>query len=148
MRYSLNSGEYTVTGRRTPPEFVQAIVQGLDTLCKFSLIYSRVENDKHERYWDGSDSSSILPLPDAWDKTSKGVAVTIRGTLFGDSIVMKTTTASAVKEFYINNEPVVFLYGRDYPSRAVFLKHITTAQLRIFTMLSTNNYEYFNFSFE
>jgi hypothetical protein len=62
-----------------------------------------------------------------------------------DSIHMRTSVERTVKEFSINQQTVLVIYGADIPSTGVLLHPVSKSDLVLFTILASLPYSYFNY---
>lgn len=145
--YSVNSGSYSFAGRFIDPGFVHAIIFGQDTLATFRINYKNDANvqKKYTRFWDGSDSATITNLPDDWKNNSEIVSVLLSGEISNQPFSMKNADNNIAKEFYVGEQLVLIMYGQRFPKTATLFQPVTDLQLKIFTMLSSLPYDYFNY---
>ncbi len=144
--YSLNSKSYTLDERSIIPGYSNAITLNNDTLATFAINYkaNANEHNNYTRFWDGTDSTTITTLPNEWNNKTEDDNVTITGKIEDSSFLMKTGNERTRKEFYINDKLVMIVYGKLYPSKALLFQSISSKQLKIFTILSSLPYDYFN----
>ena len=62
-----------------------------------------------------------------------------------DSFSMKTSKEKAVKEFYLNDLPILTVYGKYFPANSLLFQQLPAQQLKVFTILSSLPYAYFNY---
>jgi hypothetical protein len=65
VSYTLHSGEYGLMERGVDSSFINVISFGNDTLVTFRITYVNNENEynSYTHLWDGSDSATIIALP-------------------------------------------------------------------------------------
>ena len=146
--YSMESSSYGLLERGTDSTFVNAITIGTDTLATFRISYISAEKERnnYERYWDGSDSSTIAPLPMKWNNTGREDNVEIAGQMGTTSFSMKTAAENNVKEFYIDDHLVMTVLGNGLPAKALLFRLLSLRQIKLFTMLASLPYPYFNYT--
>lgn len=143
--YSISNGDASIDERRTDPTILNSISLGNDTLATFSIRYIADEFRDYTRLWDGTDSSTIIPLPKEWKKKNQEDEVVLSGMMGADSFSMKTSKEKAVKEFYINDLPILTVYGKYLPANALLFQQLSAQRLKVFTILSSLPYAYFNY---
>ncbi len=146
--YSVSSGSYEFVGRGIDSSFVHVITLGTDTLATFHISYISAANERnnYERYWDGSDSSTIAPLPKKWNNTGGEDNVEIAGQMGTNSFSMKTAAENNVKTFYVDDHIVMTVLGKGIPAKALLFQSLSLRQIKMFTMLASLPYPYFNYS--
>ena len=146
--YSVTSGSYTLAERGIDSAAINSITIGNDTLATFHLvnIYKSKELSKYTQFWDGSDSATIVPLPAEWKNTSKEDNVIISGQMGNDFFSMRTVNGMNVKEFYLDDRLAMIMYGKTTPAKALLFQPVSIRQLKMFTMLASLPYQYFNYS--
>ena len=146
--YSVQSGSYRMNERRTDSTFLNAITLGSDTLATFRITYitNAKEHSGYTRFWDGSDSATIITLPREWNNTKEEDNVIIYGKTGDNSFLMKTTKETTAKEFYINDRLVMIVYGKNAPAKALLFQPVSALQLKLFTILCLLPYPYFNYT--
>lgn len=146
--YTLNSKSYTLDERKIIPGYSNAITLNNDTLATFEITYKNnaKERKNYTRLWDGTDSATITVLPQEWNNKKQKDELEITGTLEGAAFSVATANKEAIKKFYINDKPAVTMYGKTYPSAGFLFQPLSLRQLKIFTILSSLPYSYFNYS--
>lgn len=146
--YSLNSKSYSLSERLPIPNFLNVITLAADTLATFKMnsITDAKERKNYTRFWNGTDSSTIAMLPAEWNNMREDDNLTITGKIEGNNFSMKTLNEKTVKEFFVNEEPVMMTYGKTYPVKALLFQPLSERQLKVFTILSSLPYGYFNYS--
>lgn len=144
--YSIRSSPYEVNERMTSAEFVNFIIREADTIARFTIKYmgSADTRNSYTSIWDGIDSSSIVPLKKEWKNDIVEGDVIVQISTGGDSISMKSSDEYTVKEFSINQVPVLIMYGKDVPTKAALLQPLSKADLTLLTMIASLPYGFFN----
>ncbi len=62
-----------------------------------------------------------------------------------DSFSMKTSKENAVKEYYLSGLPALRVYGKYLPANALLFQQLSAQELKVFTILSSLPYAYFNY---
>jgi hypothetical protein len=145
----ISSSERIPVKRFTDNSNVNSIMLNKDTLALFKIIHVSKESfsNQYDQMWDGSDSSTVMPLPARWNNKSAESEVYISGSLMGIHFYMKTKNETRTKEFYLNDQHVFTIHGKYEPSKAEVFKPVSTEQLKVFTILSSIPYSYFNVNF-
>ncbi len=146
---SLNGHTLTTTGsqlsRDTDSTFLNVITLGEETLATFHIRHLEyVAPTQYNKMWNGNDSTTIMALPPEWNNKKNEISVVIKGNVEGNSFEMKTSKDTRIKEFYINDQLVTIMQGKDKPSRALVFHPISSHQLKLFTILSSLPYADFN----
>jgi hypothetical protein len=138
VSYTLHSGEYSLMERGVDSSFINVISCGNDTLVTFGITYVQDENEykSYTHFWDGSDSATIIALPQEWNNVASNDEVKIFGKIEGSPFTMKTGNESTAKEFYIDEKLVMIMYGKNTPEKALLFQPVSTEQLKISTILS------------
>ncbi len=146
--YSLKSGAYILTERRTDSNLSNVIMLGDDTLATFGITYISAANElnSYNRFWDGSDSTTIITLPEEWNNGKADDNVRVSGKLEGTPFFMRTSKQNIAKEFYLNNQLVLIIYGKGAPAKAILFQLLPVRQLKLITIFSSLPYPYFNYS--
>jgi len=146
--YSVNSGEYSLAERGIDSNFMNAITFGNDTLATFRITYTNhsSEQKSYTKFWDGSDSSTIMDLPKDWLNGRMKDDVILNGKIKDLPFTMRSINETAEKQFYINNELAIIIYGETAPVKALQYKSLSEQQLKLFTILSSIPYSYFSYS--
>lgn len=146
--YSLKSGAYSLSERRTDSQYVNIITRGTDTVANFTIHFTRNANNRshYKQLWDGIDSASIIDLPDEWNNKSEEDNIMVRVTAADKVFYMETKEENNVKVFYIQDKPALIMYGKLLPSTARVLQPVSALDLKICTMLASLPYAYFNYS--
>lgn len=146
--YSLERGSYELVGRGTDSTFVNAITLADDTLATFwmSYISAAKERNNYKQYWDGSDSSTIAPLPREWNNIWGEDNVEIAGQMGANTFSMKTSAENNAKEFYLDDHLVMTVLGRVLPAKAFLFQSLSQHQIKMFTILASLPYPYFNYT--
>ncbi len=120
------------------PDFGHVITWQNDTLARFTIKYvSDSVSASASRIWDGSDSSTIMVLPDGWRNKRQGIDVIVNGILDGEPFMMKTYGGARVKEFYFHDKPVAIVFGRNEPAKAFLYQPFPQLTVELFTILSS-----------
>jgi hypothetical protein len=144
--YHLESGEYSFANRRTDSGFINAIKHGDDTIATFKLAYlPKNQRSLYKQLWDGIDSSTIISLPKEWNNNREDYNVLLKGTIREDSFTMQSANERNIKNFFVNGQLALIVYGRKLPAKALLFKQLSQEQLKLFTMLSSLPYGYFNY---
>jgi hypothetical protein len=143
--FSISSSGYRLFGRNTDSSYLNVITVLGDTMATFSISNSKGEEGKnnHTLMWDGIDSSTIMPLPPDWSNSEEETNILIRGKTRDYSFTMKSSGDSRIKEFFINDQLVTIVHGKNEPVRAFIFHPVTTRDLKLFTILSSLPYSYF-----
>lgn len=147
---SLNGKTLTNTGyefsRFTHPAFVNVVTLGKDTLSTFSIkeADAHASPTNHDKMWDGSDSTTVISLPPDWNNKKLETRVTLSGEVEGTPFSMKTSNDARTKEFYINNQLMAIMRGKNEPVSGFVFHPVSTHQLKLFTILSSLPYGDFN----
>jgi hypothetical protein len=146
--HSISSTEYQLDERHITPDSSNIIVLNNDTIASFAIHYSIDANErkKYTRFWDGQDSTTIRMLPKEWNNKAEDRNVTVAGRIEGNSFSMKTSNETAEKDFYINDQLVLIMFGKTVPGKALLFQPLSIQQLKIFTILSSLPYAYFNYT--
>lgn len=142
--YSINSSSEYLSDRRTDTSFLNFITLGNDTLVTFRFGYVNNEQKVYSKLWDGSDSTTILDLPKEWNNSREDQNVTLYGEIGSISFSMKTSNGRSEKDFFINNQLALTIYGKNKPRQAVMYQQLSTDQLKLFTIISSLPYSFFN----
>lgn len=144
--FSINSTNYKILARYIDSTAVNVITFGADTLSTFSISYENEADaqSKNTLMWDGTDSITITLLPPEWKNKNKETRILIKGSIGSDSFTMKTLKDTRIKEFYINDQLVIIMQGKDKPVKAFAFQSISPYQLKLFSILSSLPYDYFN----
>lgn len=144
--YSMNSSGYTLLARYTNPSSQHAVTLGADTIATFSIRYTNdiIARANYHQMWDGSDSATIRELPAEWNNTTEATDVVLSGKMGNDSFTMHTSKETRIKSFYMNDQMVVTMQGMDEPASAWVFHPVSTQQLKLFTILASLPYAYFN----
>ncbi|MEP7106757.1 MAG: hypothetical protein ABI760_02220 [Ferruginibacter sp.] len=143
---SVKSTYYKLLARYPDSAFSNSVTLAGDTLIKFSIRYENesVARTTYSRMWDGIDSATITPLPPAWNNKEEETNVALLGKINGKFFAMRTSKETRIKEFFVNDQLEAVIQGKNKPIRAFVLPSISTLQLKLFTILSSLNYAYFN----
>jgi hypothetical protein len=146
--YSVNSGEYSLAERGIDSSFVNAITFDNDTLATFQITYTNHsrEQNNYTKFWDGSDSSTIMDLPKKWLNSKMKDDVMLTGQIESVPFKMESINETRTKQFYINNELAIIIYGETAPVKALQYKSLSEQQLKLFAILSSIPYSYFSYS--
>ena len=149
QRTGTNSFLLTTTdsqlSRDTDSTFLNVVTLGEETLDTFSIGHiAYIAPSKYNKMWDGNDSTTIMALPPEWNNKKNEISVVLKGNVEGNSFSMKTSKNARIKEFYINDQLVTIMQGKDKPTRALVFHPISTHQLKLFTILSSVPYAEFN----
>ncbi len=142
--FSMQSTDFHVNARYPDPSFQDVIIQGKDTLAKFSLITKSEASSLtlYDKMWDGRDSTSIIHLPADWNNRSPEKDIVISGKMGNNSFNMKTLKGKRIKDFYINDQLVTTYFGENEPENALLFQPVSIRQLKLFTILSSLPYAY------
>lgn len=140
--FSTRSKDYELLGRFIDPDTKCLITNGNDTLATFAIEYGDAGQD-YNQLWDGSDSTTIIPLPSEWKNKNSEVNITINGNIGNATFLMKAEN-QFVKQFYLDGKLVAIFYGKSKPLKADIYRKLLPGQLTIFTMLCSLPYPYFN----
>ncbi|MEO6844204.1 MAG: hypothetical protein ABI184_03465 [Ginsengibacter sp.] len=143
--YSITNGDASIVERHTDPAILNSITLGNDTLVTFRIRYIADEFLDYTRLWDGKDSTTIISLPEEWKKKNLEDEVELSGMMGADSFSMKTSNEKVVKEFYINGLPILTVFGKYLPANALLFQQLSAQRLKVFTILSSLPYAYFNY---
>lgn len=144
--YHLESSEYSFANRRTDSGFINAVKHGDDTIAAFKLAYlPKNQRSLYKQLWDGVDSSTIIPLPNEWNNSREDYNVLLQGTIGEDSFTMQSVNERAIKNFFVNDRLALMVYGKKLPAKALLFKQLSQEQLKLFTILSSLPYGYFNY---
>ncbi|CAN5826838.1 hypothetical protein BH10BAC2_BH10BAC2_49040 [soil metagenome] len=144
--YHLESGEYSFANRRTDSSFINAVKHGDDTIATFKLAYlPKNQRSLYKQLWDGVDNSTIIPLPKEWNNNREDYNVLLKGTIGEDSFTMQSANERNIKNFFVNGQHALTVYGRKLPGKALLFKQLSQEQLKLFTILSSLPYGYFNY---
>jgi hypothetical protein len=145
---SVKSEYFTLHSRYTDSTFLNAITVNKDTLATFSITYATDANNRrfYNQFWDGTDTTTVTPLPAAWNNGIEQNNVMVSGKIEGDSFLIKTVKETTVKEIYINNQLVLIMYGMQAPAKAVVFQPVSLHRLKLFTILCALPYPYFNYT--
>jgi hypothetical protein len=120
------------------PDFGHVITLQKDTLVRFTIKYINDSvSAQATRFWDGTDSSTIAPLPGNWKNKRQGIDVVVNGILYGEPFTMKTYGGARVKEFFIHDKPVAIFFGRNEPAKAYLYQPFPQLTVEMFTILSS-----------
>lgn len=144
--FTTKSSDYTLLARHIEPDFLHMITSGNDTLATFHIEYSKKTKTgaTYDKMWDGSDSTTITFLPPPWNNNNDEADVLVTGNMGGNSFVMKMQGSTGMKEFFTNDRSVMLMMGSNNPARALVFQPISNEQLKLFTILSSLPYTYFN----
>ena len=135
---SVNFGNNPHLTRIINPDFGHVITWQKDTMVRFTIKYiSDSVSANTTRMWDGSDSSTIMNLPEGWKNKRQGVDVIVNGILDGEPFTMKTYGGARVKEFFMRDQPVAILFGRNEPAKAFLYQPFPQLTVELFTILSS-----------
>ena len=142
---STEAGDYGAAERYTDPNENQFMMVGQDTVSWFTLSYepSPKSNLDHTQYWDGKDSSSVVPLNDKWKNFSEGPCLTIWGKTKDKQFRMQSLSDMQAKMFYLEEYPALIIIGNEKPVRAYAYRELTSEQWKIFTALASIPFSYF-----
>ena len=142
----MKSNSFRLERRFIDSAFLNVITLGKDTLAIFKINYTPGAEDqsRYNRMWDGTDTSTIMSLPAEWKNSSKEPDVLVTGKVDGNSFSLKTSGEGTVKEIYLNNQLAMVMQGSK-PVRALVFHPVSTRQLKLFTILSSVPYSYFNY---
>ncbi|CAN5826828.1 hypothetical protein BH10BAC2_BH10BAC2_49030 [soil metagenome] len=145
VSFSLHSSGYYTSWRAIDPGFENFVTLGSDTLITFKLEYLKsAEYKTYTRFWDGTDSATINDLPDKW-KNRKGTKnVMLRGQIEGIPFIMQSRKDFTEKQFYFEDKLVMVTFGADTPQRVLLFQPLSEQQIKLFTILSSISYAYFN----
>ena len=144
--YHLESGEYGFANRRTDSSFVNTVIHGEDTIATFKLMYQpKNQRSLYASMWDGHDSTTITPLPKEWNNNREDANVFIKGTTNGDTFLMQSSSERTIKTFFINGQLALTVYGKKFPAKALLFQQLSPNQIKLFTILSSLPYAYFNY---
>jgi hypothetical protein len=145
---SVKSESFRLHWRYTDSTFINAITVNKDTLATFSITYAADANNRrfYNQLWDGSDTTTITPLPAAWNNGSEENNFIVSGKIEGDSFLIKAVKETTVKEVYINNQLMLIMYGMQAPAKALVFQPVSTRKLKVFTILCALPYPYFNYT--
>ncbi len=137
--------DYGYAERNVNREEYQYIVLKADTLARFTLEYTPFprEHLQYSQYWNGTDTATRGPLPQKWNNHSEDVSLTVWGKLRDIPFRMQTSSELQVKHFYMEEQLVLVMVGKDFPVRALQYRSLTPEQLKAFTMLASLPYSYF-----
>ena len=62
----------------------------------------------------------------------------------GVAFHMQSSKELTEKRFYFNDKPAMITYGSDAPIRAILFQPLSEQQIKLFTILSSIPYSYFN----
>ena len=145
VSYSLHSSEFSNGWRKTDPGIENFVTLKGDTLITFKMKFAPGNEYKtYTRFWDGSDSSTISDLPEKWRIKRNKDNVTLEGTMEGVAFHMQSSKEFTEKRFYFNDKPAMITYGSDAPIRAILFQPLSEQQIKLFTILSSIPYSYFN----
>ena len=143
--YSIYSGEYYAGWREIDPGVENFVTLGSDTLVTFKIAFATGNEYKtYIRFWDGSDSATISELPEKWKNTSGADNAILTGHIRDTSFTMRSQKDFSEKQFYIDDKLVMITYGKDAPVRALLFQPLSEQQIKLFTILSSLPYSYFN----
>lgn len=141
---SVKSADYTFLERSVDPGVINVVTSGADTLATFKIKYAKVGHNIYDRMWDGSDSATIIYLPPDWNTQEDETYVELSGKIGADSFSMKTAKEQKIKEFYINDQLVTVLHGKEKPINGFVFRQLSPRLLKLFTILSSIPYSYFH----
>jgi hypothetical protein len=142
----MESGEYGLVRRFTDSGFINVIKREEDTLVVFSITYlPRDQLSRYTRLWDGIDTTTIMPLPEEWNNNREDANVFIKGTMDGNAFTMQSLRERAIKNFFVNDRLALSVYGKKFPARALQFQQLSPTQIKLFTILSSLPYSYFNY---
>jgi hypothetical protein len=146
--YSVRSSSYNMNERHIDSSFLQVITLGRDTLATFHLVFKPGENEKNSytRFWDGNDSATISALPRGWTNSKAIANAMLSGKMAGQPFFMNTSNEITAKEFFINGQPAMIMYGKTVPAKALLFQPLSAQQVKLFTILSAVPYAYFNYT--
>lgn len=145
--HSLQSGEYVVDQRNTDSTYINVITLNTDTIASFTIDY--IASDERQHYthlWDGTDSTTIMSIPKDWNNNSGTPNVLIKGTIEGNDFIMRSSRECTVKNFFVNNNIALSVYGKPLPVKALRFQQLSAMQIKLFTILASLPYSYFNYS--
>jgi len=144
--YSMQSSDYSLSARYMDAHVQNVITINGDTLATFKIANKTdpFSLTNYDHMWDGKDSTSIIPLPSEWNNKIPERDMIISGKLGKDAFTMITWKGIRIKEFYINNQPVITVLGRSGPLSGQVFHPVSAHQLKAFAILSSLPYSYFN----
>lgn len=143
---SMQSADYKLSARYTNPNFLHVITLGAFTLATFRIT-NKIEVaalTSYNQMWDGKDSTTIVRLSPSYNNKVPEKDLVILGKMGGVSFSMKSLKGKRIKDFYINDQLVATILGQNEPVNAYFFQPISTLQLKLFTIISSLPYSYFN----
>jgi hypothetical protein len=146
--YSMSSGSYNMNERHIDSSFLQVITLGTDTLATFHIVFKPGENEQSSyiRLWDGNDSTTIISLPKEWIDKKTTDNVILSGKIGDEAFLMHTSNELTAKEFFINGQPAMIMYGKAVPAKALLFQPLSEQQVKLFTIMSAVPYAYFNYT--
>jgi len=146
--YSMSSGSYNTNERRIDSSFLQVITLGIDTLAAFHIMFKPDENKRaiYTRFWDGNDSTTISTLPQEWINNKTTDKAMLSGKISDELFLMITSNEITAKEFFINGQPAMIMYGKTAPAKALLFQPLSAQQVKLFTILSAVPYAYSNYT--
>jgi len=87
-----------------------------------------------------------MPLPEQWNNNWADPNVLITGTVDGNVFSMQSARERTIKNFFVNGQVALSVYGKKLPSKALAFQQLSPAQMKVFTILSSLPYSYFNYS--
>jgi hypothetical protein len=145
--YSTTTGPDQLSGRRPDSLSESLVMRGDDTIARFIIKYIKAPGNftSYTKMWDGTDTTTIAPLKKEWANNKMADDVSVQIKTATDSIHMRTSVERTVKEFSINQQTVLVIYGADIPSTGVLLHPVSKSDLVLFTILASLPYSYFNY---
>jgi hypothetical protein len=145
---SNETSDFSVISRSLDSNFLNVITMDKDTLATFSItVMTESPTIKgYDQMWDGSDSTTIVQLPNKWDNLVPEKDVVITGKIGADHFTMKTCKGNRIKDFYLNDQLASTMTGNFEPVNGLVFIPVSCGQLKLFTILSSIPYSYFSFS--
>jgi len=145
--YGLESGTYNLAWRGTDSTFINTVTLRADTIASFTITYGASdEGSNYTRLWDGTDSSTIMPLAKEWNNNRGNPKVFIKGFLYGNAFTMQSSKERVIKNFFVNDRYVLSVFGEKLPARALQFQQLSPDQLKLFIILSSLPYSSFNYA--
>ncbi len=144
--FSMKSTDYTFLRRYIDSAFLNVVTIGEDTLATFRVQYAATAGSpqNYTQMWDGSDTATVGSLPPEWRNTEMEADLIISGKMEGNSFLMKTSKETRVKEFFLNDKLATIIQGNEKPAKGFVFRPVSPRQLKLFTILSSLPYSYFN----
>lgn len=143
---SMQSTDFRLSARYADPKSQNVITLGEDTLAIFNITNKNeaIALTSYDQMWDGTDSTTIVPLPASWNNKFAEKDIVITGKMGADTFTMKSWKGKRIKEYYINDQLAVIFQGSSEPVSGLLFHPLSTRQLKLFTILSSLPYDYFN----